>query len=93
MKAEYKWIIHESRIGPSNELVILIPRMFPDDDDCYYFRAEMIRHKLPRWPLSSLTRKRFSSLRVRINGFSTGTTSLSDSGRKPSRERLPPDRE
>lgn len=41
-KPEYKWIIDEDRIGPSQELVILIPRMFRDDtdkDDWYFWLA------------------------------------------------------
>lgn len=40
VKPEWKWIIDDSRIGPANELVMLMPRMFPDDDDWYFLRAE-----------------------------------------------------
>lgn len=39
-KPEWKWIIDESRIGPSNEIVVLVPRVFPDDDDWYFLPSE-----------------------------------------------------
>lgn len=38
-KVERKWIIGlADRVGPVEELVMLIPRVFPDDDDYYYVR-------------------------------------------------------
>jgi len=39
-KLERKWIIGiETRFGPTEELVRLIPRIFPDDDDWYFVRS------------------------------------------------------
>lgn len=39
MKVQRKWIIGlPDRIGPVEELVTLIPRVFPDDDDYYFVR-------------------------------------------------------
>lgn len=39
MKVQRKWVIGlPDRIGPVEELVMLIPRVFPDDDDYYFVR-------------------------------------------------------
>lgn len=38
-KVQRKWVIGlPDRIGPVEELVMLIPRVFPDDDDYYFVR-------------------------------------------------------
>ena len=38
-KPERKWVIGlPDRFGPCEELVMLIPRVFPDDDDHYFVR-------------------------------------------------------